>query len=239
MLSLVIPAYNEGRRIYDNLLTISKATEEFCDDFELIPVNDGSSDNTEEEIFRAAESDRRIHPVSYSKNRGKGGAIKEGVSHAQHELIGFIDADLDLSPNHFRDFIKTMNDTGCDIVIGSKMHKESKLEYPVARKIFSYCYYIMLKVLFGLKIKDTQTGVKLYRSEIIKEIVPKLVTGGFAFDIEILALAAERKAKIEERPIVLEYTRESSFGRIKVKDIWKMFTDTVKIWWNLKIRHTY
>ncbi len=239
MLSLVIPAYNEGVRIYDNLLTICEATETFCDDFELIPVNDGSSDNTEKEIIRASEADGRIHPVTYSKNRGKGGAIKEGVIHAQHELIGFIDADLDLSPNHFCDFIKTMNETGCDIVIGSKMHKESKLEYPIARKIFSYCYYIMLKVLFGLKIKDTQTGVKLYRSEIIKEIVPKLVTSGFAFDIEILALAAARKAKIEERPIVLEFTRESSFGRIKIKDIWKMFTDTVKIWWNLKIRHTY
>lgn len=239
MLSLVIPAYNEGRHIYDNLLTVCGTVEKFCDTFELIPVNDGSKDNTGAEIIRASETDSRIHPVSYETNRGKGGAIIEGVSHAQYPLIGFLDADLDLSPSHFEDFLLTLNNTGCDIVIGSKMHKESKLEYPMARRIFSLCYYLMLKVLFGLKIKDTQTGVKLYRSDLIKDIAPQLKTKGFAFDIEILALAASMGAKIVERPITLEFTRANSFGRIKFKDIWKMFTDTVSIWWNLRIKHRY
>lgn len=239
MLSLVIPAYNEGNNIYNNLNVICSILDSFCDDYELIPVNDGSKDNTHDEMERAARENAHIHPVSYSINRGKGGAIVEGVLHAKFPLIGFIDADLDLSPNHFEDFINALNKTSCDIVIGSKMHKESKLEYPLMRKIFSVCYYIMLKILFGLEIKDTQTGIKLFKSDLIKEIAPKLKTKGFAFDIEILALASEKGAKITERPITLEFKRNNSFGRIKFKDIWKMFTDTIKIWWNLKIRKQY
>lgn len=239
MLSLVVPAYNEGERIHDNLLIICSVLDSFCDEYEVIPVNDGSKDNTKDEIYRASNANSHICPVSYFPNRGKGGAIIEGVKEAKGDLIGFIDADLDLAPSHFKDFINTINETSCDVVIGSKMHKDSKLEYPFARKVFSICYYIMLKVLFGLKIKDTQTGIKLYRSDLIKEIAPKLKTSGFAFDIEILALASAQKAKIEERPITLEFTRGESFGRIKFKDVLKMFTDTIKIWWNLKITHRY
>ncbi|MCQ2533473.1 MAG: glycosyltransferase [Clostridia bacterium] len=239
MLSLVVPAYNEGDKIYNNLMTICSELDRFCDDYEVLPINDGSKDNTHDEINRAAIDNTHIRPISYTPNRGKGGAIVEGVREAKGDLIGFIDADLDLAPSHFEDFLNTMKNTSCDIVIGSKMHEESKLEYPFIRKVYSIGYYVMLKILFGLKIKDTQTGIKLYRSDLIKEIAPKLKTQGFAFDIEILALASTKKAKIEERPITLEFTRGNSFGRIHIKDILKMFTDTIKIWWNLKIRRSY
>lgn len=239
MLSIVVPAYNEGEHIYDNLMLIDKALGEFCSDYEIIAVNDGSKDNTGAEVKRAAADNPNIRDCGYDKNRGKGGAVSWGAVNSKGDIVGFIDADLDLSPDLIRGYYEEMNRTGSDIVIGSKMHKESKLEYPFARKVFSFCYYIMLKVLFGLKCHDTQTGLKLYRGEIIREIAPLRKIEGYAFDIELLALASKKKAKLIEMPVELNYTRGQSFGRIKFKDVWKMFTDTWKIWWNLRVKKSY
>ena len=222
MLSVIIPAYNEGEHVRENLIKIAAVLEGAGIDFELVPVNDGSPDNTGDEI-----------------NRGKGGAIKEGIAHAEGEVIGFIDADLDISPDHLPTYWNAMNEQHADVVIGSKMHKDSKLDYPPARKLFSLGYFVLLKILFGLKLKDTQTGIKLYKADLIKGIVPKLKVKGYAFDIEILALAAQQKAVIIEMPVEVNYTRAESFSRIRVSDIVKMFTDTIAIWWNIKVVKKY
>lgn len=239
MLSLVVPAYKEGEHIYENLIAINGALLSIGEPYEIIPVNDGSPDNTGSEILRAGEDIASVKPVSYDVNRGKGGAIIEGISHAEGDVIGFIDADLDIDPDHVPDYLKAMRDSGCDIVLGSKMHKDSKLVYPFARRVFSRCYYIMLKVLFGLKCHDTQTGIKLYRGELIKSVAGKLRTRGYAFDIEILALCSRQKASLKEMPVRIDFKRGESFGRIRFRDIWKMFTDTIGIWWNLRVRKKY
>lgn len=239
MLSIVVPAYNEGEHIYDNLMTIDKALSAFASDYEIIAVNDGSRDNTGAEVKRAAADNPNIKDFGYDKNRGKGGAVSWGAINSKGDIVGFIDADLDLSPNLISGYYKEMIATGSDVVIGSKMHKDSKLEYPPARKLFSFCYFVMLKVLFGLKCHDTQTGLKLYQGSLIREIAPLRRIDGYAFDIELLALASRKKAKLTEMPVELNYTRNQSFGRIKFRDVWKMFTDTWKIWWNLRVRKNY
>lgn len=239
MLSIVVPAYNEGEHIYDNLMIIDKALRAFTSDFEIIAVNDGSSDNTGDEVKRAAADNPNIKDFGYEKNRGKGGAVTWGAINSKGDIVGFIDADLDLSANLLSGYYTEMKLENADIVIGSKMHKDSKLEYPFARKVFSICYYIMLKVLFGLKCHDTQTGIKLYRGSLIREIAPLRRIDGYAFDIELLALASKKKAKLIEMPVELNFSRIKSFGRIRFRDVWKMFTDTWKIWWNLRIRKNY
>ena len=239
MLSIVVPAYNEGEHIYDNLMIIDKALRAFTSDFEIIAVNDGSSDNTGDEVKRAAADNPNIKDFGYEKNRGKGGAVTWGAINSKGDIVGFIDADLDLSANLLSGYYTEMKLENADIVIGSKMHKDSKLEYPFARKVFSICYYIMLKVLFGLKCHDTQTGIKLYRGSLIREIAPLRRIDGYAFDIELLALASMKKAKLIEMPVELNFSRIKSFGRIRFRDVWKMFTDTWKIWWNLRIRKNY
>lgn len=239
MLSIIVPAYNEGEHIYDNLMVIDKALNAFCSDYEILAVSDGSKDNTASEVARAARDNSNIKDCSYENNRGKGGAIAWGAMKSKGDIVGFIDADLDLSPEFIGKYYAEMIATGSDIVIGSKMHKDSKLEYPFARKVFSFCYYIMLKVLFGLKCHDTQTGLKLYKGSVLRTIAPLRKIEGYAFDIELLALASKSKAKLIEMPIELNFTRSESFGRIKMGDVWKMFTDTWKIWWNLNIRKSY
>ncbi|MBO4747842.1 MAG: glycosyltransferase family 2 protein [Clostridiales bacterium] len=228
-LSVVMPAYNEGEHIYNNLLETDRIISGFCDSFEIVCVDDGSRDNTKTEIERAAKECSRIRMISYTPNGGKGHAIKTGVLAAKGDRIGFLDSDLDLSPDHFKDFLSHMDQEKADVVIGSKMHKESQLEYPFIRKFVSFGYYVMLRVLFHLKVHDTQTGVKVYRGDLLKEIVPDVITKGFAYDIELLAVANEMGAKIIERPIRLVFTREGGFSRIRFKDIWLVFKDTFKI----------
>ncbi len=229
MFSIVMPAYNEGSHIYENLLKTNEIVSSFCEDFEIVCVNDGSADNTESEIKRAAEECSRIRMVSYTPNGGKGHAIKTGVLAAEGDRIAFLDSDLDLSPDHFEDFLAHMDSENADVVIGSKMHKESKLEYPFLRKFISFGYYVMLRVLFRLKVHDTQTGIKIYKGDLLKKIVPDVITKGFAYDIELLAVANEMGAKIIERPIRLVFTRSGGFSRIHFKDIWLVFKDTFKI----------
>lgn len=238
-LSVIVPAYNEGASIKQNLIEIKKELKPYVDSFEILAVDDGSSDNTKEQILEAAASDPEIRYAGYDKNRGKGGAIKHGVTEAQGEVIGFIDADLDISPSHLVKYLEHMDETGCDVVIGSKMHKGSELDYPPMRKFVSLGYFIILKVLFGMNIKDTQTGVKLYKAPLIKKIAPLLKVKGYAFDIEVLALCDHEGAKIDQMPVQIVYKRNASFGRIKLGDIFKMFFDTVGIWWSLRIRRSY
>ena len=238
-LSVIVPAYNEGAAIKQNLLEIKKALTPYLDSFEILAVDDGSSDNTKEQILEAASTDPEIVYAGYEKNRGKGGAIKHGVSEARGDVIGFIDADLDISPDHLVRYLEHMEQTGCDVVIGSKMHKESKLDYPPLRKFVSLGYYIGLKILFGMNIKDTQTGVKLYKASLIKKVAPLLKVKGYAFDIEVLALCAHEGARIDPMPVEIVFKRNASFGRIRLGDIFKMLFDTIGIWWNLKIRRSY
>ncbi len=240
MLSIIVPAYNEAGHIKDNLAEISKALKSFAgDDYEIIAVNDGSKDKTGEEIKEACLEDSHIVPAGYEANRGKGGAICEGVRHSRGSIVGFIDADLDLSPDLIEGYVRAMEDNRADIVIGSKMHKDSELEYPFARKFVSFGYYVMLKVLFGLKCHDTQTGLKLYRGELIRQVAPIQKIKGYAFDIEMLALASRGGKTLIEMPVKLDYSRNTSFGRIRFKDVFKMFTDTWKIWWDLRVRKSY
>ena len=237
--SVIVPAYNEEERIRDNLIEIRNTLASELEDFEILAVDDGSTDNTRDEILKACERFSEIRYCGYGSNRGKGGAIKHGAMEAAGDVTGFIDADLDIAPRHLLTYLRHMDETSCDIVIGSKMHEDSKLDYPPLRKFFSRGYYVMLKVLFGMNIKDTQTGIKLYRTSLIKRVAPYLRVRGYAFDIEILALCSHEGAVIDEMPVDIVFRRDASFGRIRAGDIIRMFGDTLGIWWNLKIRRSY
>lgn len=229
-LSVVMPAYNEGKNIYNNLKKTVNIISEFCEDFEILAVNDGSKDNTESEINRAALEDAHIQMISYSPNGGKGKAIKTGVSVASGKYIAFLDSDLDLSPLHLKAFIEKMDETGAAAVIGSKLHKDSQLEYPLKRRIMSYGYYMMLVLLFRLPIKDTQTGVKLFQADVIKPIIENIQSSGFAYDIEILATVYHNGGRIVEMPIKLVFQRGDTWGRIKFRDIIEVAKDTWRVY---------
>lgn len=231
-LTVIIPAYNEGKHILDNLLYTSQVLSKFVKGYQILVVNDGSSDNTLEMVSEAACRDASIAYVSYEKNHGKGYAIRTGVNHAEAEFIAFLDADLELNPTMLRYFLKALNTMDADIAIGSKMHKDSMLDYPVSRKIISIGYFLLLKLLFNLNLKDTQTGIKLFKGNVIKPICADLCTNGFAFDIEILATASKMGYKILELPVTLKYSRNKhgiEKSKVSVKQIFCVFRDTLRI----------
>ena len=208
-LTIVMPCYNEGTRIYRNIIELATQVEKFCDNFRIIVVNDGSTDDTEQEIQRAKLADSRVGVISYPENRGKGFAVRRGMLSAKSEYVAFIDADLELPPHLLEGFLKEAGD-GADIVIGSKMHPDSQVEYPFMRKVMSTGYYWFLKALFGLKLKDTQTGIKLFRTASVQPILKVMRTSRFSFDIELLAIATKKGLVIKEMPVVVNFSRNKS-----------------------------
>ncbi len=229
-LCVVMPAYNEGRKIYDNLICTSDILSGFVKNYIIIAINDGSSDNTGQEIIRASAFDPHIAYISYDKNHGKGFAIATAVKYANAKYIAFLDSDLELSPKMLRYFLSSIRHLDADIAIGSKMHKLSHLNYPMSRRIMSVGYFILLKILFNLNLKDTQTGIKLFKADVIKPICSELKTYGYAFDIEILVRAQKSGCKIIELPIELNYKRSRrDKTRFAPAQIYKIFTDTIRI----------
>ena len=238
-ISVVLPCYNEGEMIYDNIKKTVEIIQTITERFEIVCVNDGSEDNTEAELLKAEKKYNNVKCISYSKNAGKGHALQVGTAAAKGDYIAFVDSDLELSPIFLKRYLEIMKEQEADAVIGSKLHPESKIDYPKIRKVLSLGYYVLLKILFRLKVKDTQTGLKVFKADIIKEVMPKIIVKGYAFDIEVLAIINRKGYKIVDAPIELVFSRENVRGRIRMKDIWKMFMDTCSIFYRVEVKKVY
>lgn len=238
-LSIVMPGYNEEYHIYDNLLRTASIINEFTDEYEIIFVNDGSTDSTLLNAIKASDADQHIKVYGYTKNRGKGSALKVGVEKATGDYIAFLDSDLELNPSQLIDFYNRMQQHEADAVIGSKLHPESKTDYPIRRRFISTGYYIGLRVLFRLNVRDTQTGLKLFKAGVIKPVMQTILVKKFAYDIEVLAIINRLGCKIIEAPIVLSFSRGQKWGRIRFKDIIDVLTDTLAIFYRMYILKYY
>lgn len=234
-----MPAYNEGYHIYDNLKETHRAIKRTKCDFEIVLVDDGSKDNTHAEAVRGAQDFGNIIPVKLCNNGGKGNALKQGFMHTTGDFVIFLDADLDLHPEQIYQMFRVMRDENADVVIGSKYHPESRLNYPASRKIFSKIYAFVLKILFGLPLRDTQTGLKIFRREVLAKVFPLVLCKRYAFDVELLANAHHLGYHIAEAPIVLNYRREVKWGRIGLKGMYYMGMDTLAIFYRMYILRYY
>lgn len=239
-ISLVIPAYKQEKTIKNNLKKLYEILDFLPYEFEIIVVVDGFLDKTYE---RAKEFGKKnVKVEGYKKNQGKGYAVRAGILRAKGDVVGFMDAGLDLNPNGIPLLLDLMKFHDADIVIGSKLHPESKVAYPIGRKILSWGYRKLIEVLFGLVIRDSQVGLKFFRKKVARDIFKRLLVKRFAFDIEALAVAQSRGyTKIYEGPIELDFTRvESSISSTNFwKIIFHMLWDTLAVFYRLKILHYY
>ena len=236
-LSVVMPAFNEAEKISDSIRKSLRIFESFRLPFELIVVNDGSRDRTSGIVRDFSRRDSRVRLVTYRKNQGKGHALKYASSFARMSLVTFVDADLELNPSQLVNFINIMNSSGADVVVGSKRHPESKLVYPWHRKLLSDAYFLFNRVLFGLPVKDTQSGLKLFKKRVVDDVFPRIVVKGYAFDLEVLAVAHKFGYKIVEAPIVLNFSRFKS--RVGLRAIRSMFIDTLGILYRFYLLRYY
>lgn len=238
-LSIIIPAYHAEKFIADNIRKADKLLKQINKPYEIICIIDGYNEmsgnaftkNKAEEV--AEKLPEKVSIISYAQNRGKGYAVRYGMKKAQGELIGFIDAGRDIEYNNLINFIKLMENPDIDVVIGSKRHPGSKVEYPLKRKLFSYGYQTFIQILFNLPIQDTQVGLKLFRKKVIKAILPYLTIDGFAFDIELLSLIHKMNYLIIEAPVTvkMEHHKDSTVlaqGGFVITSL-KVLLDTIKV----------
>lgn len=237
-LSVVMPAYNEASHIVTNLLETIDTLASFCPSFEIVVVDDGSPDHTYLQAVEAlAQLGDNIRIVRYERNAGKGNALVCGFSHTKGELVAFLDADMDLHPEQIRGMIETMEARGADVVIGSKWHKDSQINYPFVRRLWSIGYYLIVRMLFGMPLRDTQTGLKVFRSEVLARVFPRILAKHYAFDVEVLVNAHRLGYKIVDAPVTLHFGR--SFGRVHMGDVWTVLLDTLAIFYRSRIIKYY
>ncbi len=241
-LSVIIPAYKQEKTIIEDLENIQSILNQLRYDYEMIIVNDGSPDKTKEKIEdfieKTASPKSKAKIISYEKNQGKGHAVRIGISKAEGAYIAFIDSGMDLNPNGLSMLLEHMEWYKADIIVGSKRHPASKVQYPLIRRIYSLGYQIFCSLLFGLNIKDTQTGLKIFKREVIQDVMPRLLIKKWAFDIEMLAVANHLgHTKIYEAPIELRHIFTNS--NINKKVVWNMLWDTAAVFYRMHILHYY
>lgn len=239
LLSLIIPAYKQEKTIAQDLENLVSSLSMLSINYEIIVVVDGFLDKT----FERAKlvNNNKIKVLGYEENLGKGFAIKYGVEKARGDIIGFIDAGMDLDPTEISIMLDVMNWNNADIVVGSKLHPDSKVIYPVARKILSWGYRALTHILFGFKVKDTQVGLKIFRKRVAKEVFSRIIVKRFAFDIEVLAVAYKLGfTRVYEAPIRLNFRGSESITSTSFwKVIFWMLWDTAAVFYRLKLLKYY
>jgi len=234
-LSVIVPAYREGRRIYNNLERLIGELDKLDVSYEVVVVSDGNTDSTASEARRIGSPAVKV--FDYPMNVGKGFALSLGVSQSTGSLVTFIDADMELDPANIKGFIELMHKSGCDAVIGSKRHPLSKVDYPRFRRLQSAMYQLLVRAMFRMNVRDTQTGLKLFRRHVLAEAVPLLAIKRFAFDLELLVVARFiGYGNVCEAPISLDYQFEST---VNLGSAWRVLWDTAAIFYRLRILRYY
>lgn len=240
-LSLIIPVYKQEKTILQNIISVKKALDEIRYDYEIIVVVDGVFDDTYSKIKKnKLFLKTNIRFVIYKKNHGKAHAVRTGMNFAKGDYVMFLDAGEEIHTNGISMLLEHMEWYGADIIVGSKRHLASQVNYPLSRRFLSFGYYILVKVLFGIKVHDTQAGIKIFRKQVLKKILPFLTSKKFAGDLEMLVVAdAMSFKKIYEAPIKLDYQFSSLTSAATLKSILQIFADTLAIWWRKNIKHAY
>jgi dolichyl-phosphate beta-glucosyltransferase len=228
-LTIIIPAYNEARRLPATLHALQAFLTTRPWEVEIVVVDDGSTDDTVGAVKTAENPASRLRVVSLGVNQGKGAAVKRGVAEAGGACIAYVDADLPYAFSGFDVAMKLLA-AGADIVIGGRDLPGSSavVGYTWIRSLSGKVYSILVNLLAVRAIPDTQCGFKWFRAGVAKEIFPQITLTGFAFDVELLVLAQRWGLRIERIPVSLSHSHDSTVRL--VRDSCQMLWDLVKIY---------
>jgi glycosyltransferase involved in cell wall biosynthesis len=232
--TIVVPYYNPGDRLRVNVERLVQVLVEARVSFEVIAVSDGSTDGSSESL--AGLPPELVRTVALER-AGKGQALRTGLAMGRGRYLGFIDADGELSPDLLAPFVTLMRTYEPDIILGSKRHPMSEVSYPPLRRLYSFGYQQLVRALFRLRVRDTQTGIKLVRREVLAAVLPRMRERRFAFDLELFVLARHLGYdKLFEAPVRIEKRFAST---ISPRAVTRVFLDTLAIFWRLRVRHAY
>ena len=215
-LSIIIPAFNEEKRIAYTLEKSIEFLQQRAWEYELLPVDDGSSDRTVAQIAEVAQQHPQVRCVLNARNRGKGYSIRHGLKEARGRYIGFMDADYKTDIAAL-DAVWPLLDAGVDGVIGDRTLGQTEIARARKRyrEVGSTIFRAMLQTLMGLReYDDTQCGFKFFSADVIRDLFARQKVDGYMFDVEIWLLASTRAYKIERVPVKWTFDPDSRFNPI-------------------------
>lgn len=236
MLSVIIPAYNEEKNIVKTVKDLINQLDKINRDYEVVVVSDGSQDKTAEKVKTI--NSNKVVVLEYYPNKGKGYALTYGVNKSHGNVVSFFDAGGDFDAEHIDKFIKLMEVFDADIVIGSKRHPASQINYPLIRRFYSRIYQLVIRLLFNLNIKDTQTGLKIFKKDVLNKVLPRALVKRYAFDLELLVIAKRLGYnRIFEAPVNMDFNAVNT--GVNFKSIYNMVMDTMAIFYRRYILGYY
>lgn len=237
-LSVIIPAYNEERRISKTILDIDKYLSKQKYTYEIVVLDDGSKDRTKFVVEKFQDVVKNLRIISDSKNHGKGYVVRRGLLEAKGDFRVFTDADNSTAIDHVEKMWPFV-DQGYEVIIGSRDVKGAVIAVPQVwyrRVLLGDTFNLLVQAICGLwGIWDTQCGFKGLTKKAVEDIMPGCKIDRWAFDPEILVLAKKKGYKIKEIPVTWINDPES---KVKLKSTIKMLLDVLKIRWNM-IRGRY
>jgi glycosyltransferase involved in cell wall biosynthesis/O-antigen/teichoic acid export membrane protein len=236
-LTVVVPYYNPGKLLVPTMERLLQVLDASGASYEVIAVSDGSTDGSDHELDAALAGRPQLRNVVLARNQGKGAALRIGLASGHGRYLGFIDADGDLDPLLLDSFQAMVRVYSPDIILGSKRHPLSEVEYPFLRRVYSWGYQQVVRAGFRLNIRDTQTGIKLVRRDVLAAVLPRMVEKRFAFDLELFVIARRLGYKrFLEAPIRLRHQFTST---VSWRSVYRSLLDTMAIWYRLRILHFY
>ena len=224
-LSVVIPTYRQSDIIGDQVRDVLRALDQLECAYDVLVVVDGDGDGSANALSRVKH--RCLRVTVQERNTGKGSAVRRGLLGVNGQARAFLDGGGDIPPVCLIDAYRTYVESDADVVVGSKLHPESVVDYPIVRRIYSWGYRLLTRLLFGLSVRDTQVGLKIYSAPVVQSVFPHVRTSGFAFDIEALALAIRLGFRsIVEAPVIVKNRYPSS---IRPTTIATMFLETLMV----------
>lgn len=228
--SMVMPAFNVSDNIFQSILQAKEALQRFTPDYEIVVVDDGSWDHTAAVI--ASMKDDRVKLIRNSVNHGKGFSVIKGVEHATGDYVIMCDADAEIGSRELERYLSQLRD--CDMVISSKRAPLSSYDAPFTRKFLSAGFNKLVWIMTGLRMSDTQTGLKAFRRKPLNSIIRLVLVKRYAFDTELLVLAKLLKLRVAEAPVVVVQRMGFRAG-----DALRMFVDLCGISYRLRITRWY
>lgn len=237
-LSLIIPCYKKEATIVSNINQVISTLAKTRYSYEVLIIIDGKVDKSFARLSRVKLNHVTIY--EYNENRGKSYAIRFGMSKATGKHVMFLDSGMEINPDGISMLLEHMKWYEADIIVGSKRHPVSQIKYTHLRKVLSIGYYYFVKLLFGVKVKDTQAGIKVFKRSVLAKILPRLVEKRFAGDLEMLVVARVLGYhRIYEAPIRLDYDFADISSAATWQSIWRIFYDTISIFYRLHVLKYY
>jgi hypothetical protein len=236
-LSVVVPYYNPGLLLVPTIERLLSVLDASGASYEVVAVSDGSTDGSDRQLDEVVTGHPQLTNLVFAHNQGKGAALRVGLARGRGRYLGFIDADGDLDPILFDSFQTMVRLYHPDIILGSKRHPLSEVEYPLLRRVYSWGYQQVVRLGFRLNIRDTQTGIKLIRRDVLSAVLPRMVEKRFAFDLELFVIARRLGYKrFLEAPIRLRHQFTST---VSWRSVYRSLLDTLAIWYRLRVLHFY